>query len=182
MLKSKNIPFVFLFILVLATGCQQQPQGKQGVAEGKEETEAPEGNSEQRDTGPSRISIADIEDSELESFTEIQEEVRQVNQLAQDSIMTALEKANLDVQRFQEIRAVAQDPTTNTDVSRAELENFKVVYAEIEAIRSHADQRLDSLLGEEDISRERYAEISDALKMSPELRQRASQLQENEGN
>ena len=176
MLKGQNRILGLLLILFIASGCQQNPNEKQNNPESRDRMEESGENATPEESGPSRISISDITDSELQGHMEMQADVRELNARAQDSIMTALEEGNLDVQRFQEIGAVAQNPSTNTDVSRAELENFKTVYAEVEEIRKNLDKRIEERLEEAGITRERYGEISDALEMSPELQQRARNL------
>lgn len=87
-------------------------------------------------------------------------------------MLISLEKANLDIERFNEIRAVAEDPSTNSDVSRADLENFKTVYIELTEIEKQAEQKVAERLEQAGMSEERYMEISDAVENNPELQER----------
>jgi hypothetical protein len=157
--------------------CQDSYKKKQEHAnqEGKS-PEQTEHLRQQRDSSDFQGIAAQVSDSELQQFLTIKEVVDSINQELKEKTLIALEKGNMDIERFKEIRAVAQDPTTNTDVNRADLENFKTVYNELKEIQHQAEQKISDRLEEAGMEEDRYRKIDTAFQNSPALQERAGNL------
>jgi hypothetical protein len=157
--------------------CQDSYKKKQEPAnqEGKS-PEQTEHLRQQRDSSDFQGIAAQVSDSELQQFLTIKEVVDSINQELKEKTLIALEKGNMDIERFKEIRAVAQDPTTNTDVNRADLENFKTVYNELKEIQHQAEQKISDRLEEAGMEEDRYRKIDTAFQNSPALQERAGNL------
>jgi hypothetical protein len=156
-----------------------QDSYKKNQEDANQESKSPEQTEhlgQQRDSSGFQGTAAEVSDSELQQFLTIKEFVDSINQESKEKTRIALEKGNMDIERFKEIRAVAQDPSTNTDVSRADLENFKTVYNELKEIQNQAEQKISDRLEEAEMKEGRYREIDTAFQNSTALQERARNL------
>lgn len=162
-----------ILILSFLTACNEaanknREDNKAGSA-GQEQSRQPE---EQHDSATFQDTAVKLRKEELQQFLTIQPGIDSIIQESKVSMMKTLEIANLDIERFNEIRAVAEDPSTNNDVSRADLENFKTVYKELEETKRQTDENIAESLEQAGMTKERYKEISDALENNPGLQER----------
>lgn len=165
-----------ILILSFLTACNETANKKQednkAGSTGEEQSRQTE---QQHDSAAFRDTAIKVSKEELQQFLTIQPGIDSIIQESKVSMMKTLEKANLNIERFNEIRAVAEDPSTNNDVSRADLENFKTVYKELEEIKRQTDENLAESLEQAGLTNERYKEISDALKNNPDLQERVQE-------
>lgn len=167
----KSIYFGAAFVMMfLITACQETAFKGQEDSKGVSKQSGKSGLGNGSDTF--RDTVVKIGAEELEKFLTVQPEIDSIRSRSKEKMLISLEKANLDIERFNEIRAVAEDPSTNSDVSRADLENFKTVYIELEEIEGQAEKQISERLEQVGMSRERYMEISDAVENNPELQER----------
>ena len=154
------------------TGCQEtaykSQEDSKGVSSGHEESGTP---GQQNDSAAFRDTAVNVSEEELQKFLAIQPGIDSIRSASKEKMLISLEKANLDIERFNEVRMVAEDPSTNNDVSRADLENFKTVYKELEEIKRETDKNIAESLEQAGLTKERYEEISDALKTNPGLKE-----------
>lgn len=170
----KFIYFSAAFLMCFfITGCQEtaykSQEDSKGLSTGHEESGTPR---QQNDSAAFRDMAVKVSEEELQKFLAIQPGIDSIRSESKEKMLISLEKANLDIERFNEIRAVAEDPSTNSDVSRADLENFKTVYNELTEIEKQAEQKVAERLEQAGMSEERYMEISDAVENNPELQER----------
>lgn len=162
-----------ILIVTILTACNEAANKKQednnAGSPGQEQSRQTE---QQHDSAAFRDTAVKVSKEELKEFLTVQPGVDSIIQESKVSMMKTLEKANLDIERFNEIRAVAEDPSTNNDVSRADLENFKTVYKELEEIKRQTDENISESLEQTGMTNERYKEISAALKNNPDLQAR----------
>lgn len=64
------------------------------------------------------------------------------------------------------------DPNKEVETTEAESKQYKIVVAELEEIQPQFQQRMEKLIGESDLSKERYQQLVMALQKDPELQQR----------
>lgn len=162
-----------ILLVSFLTACNEaanknQEDNKAGST-GQEQSRQPE---QQNDSAAFRDTAVKVSKEELQQFLTVQPGIDSIIQESKVSMMKTLEKANLDIERFNEIRAVAEDPSTNNDVSRADLENFKTVYKELEEIKRQTDENIAESLEQAGLTNKRYNEISDALEDNPGLQER----------
>ena len=169
----KFIYFSAAFLMCFfITGCQEtaykSQEDSKRFSSGHEESGTP---GQQNDSAAFRDTAVKVGKDELQQFLTIQPRIDSLIQESKVVMMKTLEKGNLDIERFNEVRMVAEDPSTNNDVSRADLENFKTVYKELEEIKRETDKNIAESLEQAGLTKERYEEISDALKTNPGLKE-----------
>ena len=113
-----------------------------------------------------------VTDSELTEFAEVFQKMRMVNQEAQQEMIQVVQEQKLDLQRFNEIHQANMDPNKEVETTEAESKQYNIVVAELEEIQPQFQQRMEKLIGESDLSKERYQQLVMALQKDPELQQR----------
>ncbi|MCF8221664.1 MAG: DUF4168 domain-containing protein [Bacteroidales bacterium] len=121
-----------------------------------------------------------VSDKEIKQFVSAVKKVQVINQASQQKMMKAVENSGLDRQRFNEIYVAMQDPDTDVDSSDEEMEKFNKANTEIVKIQTEAEQELKKEILDQNLTIERYQEITMQLQNDPELMQKVQALiQEN---
>ncbi|WP_026915562.1 DUF4168 domain-containing protein [Christiangramia portivictoriae] len=118
----------------------------------------------------------EVTDSELNEFAEVFQKMRMVNQEAQQEMMQVVQGQEMDLQRFNEIHQANMDPNKEIETTEAESKKYKIVVAELEEIQPQFQQRMEKLIGESELSKERYQEMVMALQKDPALQQRLQKV------
>ncbi|WP_037320477.1 DUF4168 domain-containing protein [Salegentibacter sp. Hel_I_6] len=156
MIKSKKIAGL-LFAFTLGTASvfaqtQQLPQQQQQAVE------------------------VDVSDEELSKFAEAYQEIRMVNQKAQQEMAQKVEESGFDIQRFNEIHQASLDPNADVEVTEEEKTKHEEVVAEIEGMQGEFQEEMEEAISKNDLDVERYEKIAMALQTDTELQQRLQQL------
>lgn len=152
MLTFKKTTSLFvLFFLGIATIFAQQPQ------------QMPQQQQQQQ---------IDVDDSEMKQFALAFAEIQSVDQEIQEEMVGAVEEEGLDVQRFNEILNAQQDPNQEVDANEDELKQFASANQEIEKIQSKAQEKMQKVIEDSDLTIQRYQEIMGAVRSNPELQQK----------
>ncbi len=122
-----------------------------------------------------------VSDKEVKLFVSAVKEVQVINQESQQNMIKAVEEAELDIQRFNEIYGAMQDPNTDVDASDEEMEKFNKANTEIVGIQTEAQQKMEKEIVDQDLTIQRYQEINMQVQNDPELMQKVQTLLQEEG-
>lgn len=114
----------------------------------------------------------EVSDAELQKFADAFQQIRMINQEAQQEMLTVVEEEGMDVQRFNEIHQAAMDPAVEVEATQEELATHKEITSELEKMQGGFQSRMEQAITEQDLSLERYGQIAQSLQSSPELQER----------
>lgn len=114
----------------------------------------------------------EVSDEEVEQFAGAFKQIQDINQEAQQEMISSVEEAGLDVQRYNEIQQAQQNPDQQVDASDEELEQFKAATQEMGNIQVEAQQKMQEKIKEEGLTLARYQEIGSAIQSDPGLQKK----------
>ncbi len=115
---------------------------------------------------------ASVTDTEMEQFAGVFVELQTMNQQIQQEMMTAVQEEGIEVQRFNEIMNAQQDPNKEVDATQEELELFAAAGQAIQKIQRSAQQDMQKVITDSEISLNRYQSIMAAMQNDAGLQQR----------
>ena len=118
----------------------------------------------------------DVSDNELSKFADAYQEIRMVNQKAQQKMVKKVEDNGFEIQRFNEIHQASLDPNAEVEVSEEEKTKHKEVVAEIEGMQGDFQKEMEDAISKNELDVERYEKIAMALQTDTKLQQRLQQL------
>jgi len=121
----------------------------------------------------------EVSDSELQTFAQIMQEVQQAQKVSQGAMLKAIKDNGLEVQRYQEI-ARAQQKGQDANMSSEEEKAYQAVQEVLKQEQQKMRQKMNSILENYSMDRQRYIRISRALQKDQELQQRLQQLRQQQ--
>lgn len=120
----------------------------------------------------------EVTDNELVKFAETMEDIQEVQNSAQQEMVSVIQENGLDVQTFNEIYTQTQgNPNAQVDDVPAEtMENFNTATQQVVRIQESADERMVEAIESNGMNVERYQEIFMAVQQSPELQERLQSM------
>jgi len=115
---------------------------------------------------------ASVTDTEMEQFAGVFVELQTMNQQIQQEMVTAVQEEGIEVQRFNEIMNAQQDPNQEVDATQEELELFAAAGQAIQQIQQGAQQDMQKVITDSELSLPRYQSIMAALQNDAGLQQR----------
>lgn len=121
----------------------------------------------------------EVSDSELQTFAQIMQEVQQAQKASQSAMLKAIKDNGLEVQRYQEI-ARAKQQGQDANMSAEEEKAYQAVQEILKQEQQKMRQKMNSILENYSMDRQRYIRISRALQKDKELQQRLQQLRQQQ--
>lgn len=121
----------------------------------------------------------EVSDTELQTFAQIMQEVQQVQKNSQGTMLKAIKDNGLEVQRYQEI-ARAKQKGQDANMSSEEQKAYQAVQEVLKQEQQKMRQKMNSILENYSMDRQRYIRISRALQRDQELQQRLQQLRQQQ--
>lgn len=115
---------------------------------------------------------ASVTDTEMEQFAGVFVELQTMNQQIQQEMVTAVQEEGIEVQRFNEIMNAQQDPNKEVDATQEELELFAAAGQAIQKIQQSAQQDMQKVITDSELSLPRYQSIMAAMRNDSGLQQR----------
>lgn len=115
---------------------------------------------------------ASVTDTEMEQFAGVFVELQTMNQQIQQKMMTAVQEEGIEVQRFNEIMNAQQDPNQEVDATQQELETFAAAGQAIQQIQQSAQQDMQKVITDSELSLDRYQAIMAAMRNDAGLQQK----------
>ena len=113
-----------------------------------------------------------VTDTEMEQFAGVFVELQTMNQQIQQEMMTAVQEKGIEVERFNEIMNAQQDPNKKVDATQKELETFAAAGQAIQQIQQSAQQDMQKVITDSELSLPRYQSIMAAMRNDTGLQQR----------
>lgn len=113
-----------------------------------------------------------VSDADLKQFADAFMQVQEVDQQAQQEMVTAVMDKGMTVERFNELFQAQQNPAQEADATEAELSNYNEVMDEIMTIQENTQAEMEEKITDAGLTIDRYQEINLALQSSPELQQK----------
>lgn len=115
---------------------------------------------------------------EVEQFIEANNKAAEVQQKSQEKMLKAIEKEDLEINKFNQILEAQQQPQQEVDASKEELEAFNKAVQRIVKIQENMEKEIQTVL-EEEIGLNKYEEMAIAYQKDPEFQQRVHEMAEN---
>lgn len=129
----------------------------------------------QNTTMPQQSKI-EVSDSELSEFAKVFQQMRMVNQEAQQEMIQVVQDEDFELERFNEIHQANMDPEKEVETTDAEEKKYEVVVAELESIQPKFQEKMKSLIDGSSLSMERYQQLAMALQSDAALQQRLQEM------
>lgn len=113
-----------------------------------------------------------VSDADLKQFADAFMQVQEVDQQAQQEMVTAVMDKGMTVERFNELFQAQQNPAQEADATEEELSNYDEVMDEIMTIQENTQAEMEEKITDAGLTIDRYQEINLALQSSPELQQK----------
>ncbi len=118
---------------------------------------------------------SEVSDEELEKFAVAFSEVQIIDQQLQEEMMNAVEAKDIDVARFNDYLEAQQNPDLEFDADNKELEQFETTFKAIEELHDTAEQEMQQVIVDNELSVERYQQIAKSVQEDPALLQKLQQ-------
>ncbi len=134
--------------------------------------------SQQPQQMPQRQNV-DVSDQELQKFSNALEKVNTIQQNAQKEMVVAVNDAGLDVQTYNTAVKQMRNAQAPGEVELSEEKINKVQKASknVQSIQEQMQQDVKNAIEEEDMKRQRFQQILQAMRTDPSLKQRMQKIQ-----
>ena len=118
----------------------------------------------------------EVTDAELTEFAQIFQQVRVVNQQAQQEMIQVVQEEDFELQRFNEIHQTKMNPQKEAELTEKEEKQYALVVEELETIQPKFQKKMENIISESELSMERYQQLAMALRSNPELQKRLQEM------
>lgn len=118
----------------------------------------------------------DVDDNELTKFAEAFQEIRMINQQAQQKMVSAVEEEGLEIQQFNEMYKASMDPNQKVEASDKEKEKYESAVKSIEEMQSGIQEEMETAVSKKGFTTERYEKLAMALQTDKGLQQRLQKI------
>lgn len=122
----------------------------------------------------------DFSNDELQKFVSAATKAQEVQEARQQEMISAIEEEDLDVNRFNEIMAVKQGKSQETDVSDEEMQSFDAAAQKVMEHQRIMQTEIAEAIEEEGITMDTYQQIFLAYQQSPKIQKKITKLLEKE--
>ncbi|MFV8224554.1 DUF4168 domain-containing protein [Christiangramia aquimixticola] len=129
----------------------------------------------QTTTLPQQESV-EVSKDELTEFAQVFQQMRMVNQQAQQQMLAVVQEEDLELKRFNAIHEAKSDPNKNIETTEVEDKKYALVIAEFQSIQPEIQKKMENIIKESELSLERYQQLAMALRSNAELQQRLQQI------
>lgn len=120
----------------------------------------------------------DVSDQELEAVVDIALQAQQIQQKMQMEMQQLVQDSDLSMQRFQMIYMSKQNPqmADSINVSAEEEKAFQALQPELQKLNTNAQQQIDAVVQESEITQQRLKQIQQAFQADQQLQQRFQKM------
>ena len=126
----------------------------------------------------------DYSEKELQTFVDANKEVAQIQNAAEQEMISAIEEHKLDVKVFNEILMAKQNPNAEPEASEEQLTKFDQAIGDVMQIQQKTENKMQKAIQDAGMNVEEYQQIMMAYQQSPEVQQKVNELigKVNQGN
>ncbi|PSP19383.1 MAG: hypothetical protein BRC58_00980 [Cyanobacteria bacterium QS_8_64_29] len=178
--------------LLLAGSVPGLAQNQQQSSQTEQSSQA---ESQQSQTQPSQVEPAqDVSSAELDQFAQALQKIRQIQKQTQQKRLKAIERSELNQQKFfailksKQSKSQFQDSSSGQsqaepDATQAEMQEFRRVSQKLMQLQKQANSQKQQAVEQVGLNRQRFNRILAALKQDTELRKRLQQtMQDSQGS
>lgn len=131
--------------------------------------------------GTSAVAQEKVSDTELNQFANAVNSIQSINQEAQSTMLEVVEQSGFDLEKFNATYEAAMNNDTETlnQLSEEETKKFESIMARFEAMQAVFQKQMEDAIAKQQISMDRFNEISAMLENDFELQTRLQELMEN---
>ncbi len=162
---------VFVLSLLFLIGCQQGTEQEAEDIQPGDPATGEQGVQGMPGEAMPQQSVS-VSEEELELFAEAAIEAQEIDQLAQQEMMTSVEESGMDVQRYSEIQQSTQMPEMDAGVSAEEMEAYQAITRQLEQIQEASEAEKEKKVNQVDgMTFDRYMQILQAIQTDQQLHQ-----------
>ena len=124
---------------------------------------------------PQQVQV-EVSDEELTEFAQVFQQMRVINQEAQQEMIAVVQDQEFELKRFNEIHMAKQDPNETVETTDVEDKKYNLVVAELQTIQPKFQKKMETVISDSDLSMERYQKLAMALRTDTELQQRLQEM------
>ena len=124
---------------------------------------------------PQQVQV-EVSDEELTEFAQVFQQMRVINQEAQQEMIAVVQDQEFELKRFNEIHMAKQDPNEPVETTDVEDKKYNLVVAELQTIQPKFQKKMETVISDSDLSMERYQKLAMALRTDAELQQRLQEM------
>ena len=118
----------------------------------------------------------EVSDSELSEFAKVFQQMRMLNQQAQQEMIEVVQDSDIELERFNEIHQGNMDPEKDVKTTAIEDKKYEVVVTKLESIQPEFQDKMKSLIDKSSLSIERYQQLAMALQSNASLQKRFQEM------
>lgn len=118
----------------------------------------------------------EITSDELEKFASALGNIQTVNQSAQKEMMTAVQSADMNIERFNELSQAQQNPNAKVEASPDEMEKFNTASQKVQKVQQNAQAKMQTKIEKAGLTVNRYQEIAAVVQNDPEMQKKLQEL------
>lgn len=120
----------------------------------------------------------DVSDQELQAVVDFAVQAQKIQQEVQMKMQQMVQESDLSMQRFQMIFMSKQNPqmADSINVTAEEEKEFQTLEPEVKKMNQNAQQKIDAILQESDLTQQRLQEIQKAFQADQQLRQKFQKM------
>lgn len=115
---------------------------------------------------------SEVSDAELTTFANAYQKLQIQNQVAQQTMVKAIEDEGMGVERFSEIQQAVLDPNKEVDASDAEMELHGKALAKIEEMQPELEKIVEEQITSTGMTRERFEALAMVIQQDRTLQER----------
>ncbi|MGM0441356.1 MAG: DUF4168 domain-containing protein [Elusimicrobiota bacterium] len=173
--KFRNLGIAGLVVVGLMACSSGEEKSAEPEQETQAEAETEANQQEAMPQQPEAVESSDIEDEELEKFSEAMESIRPITSEAQSDMAKTIEDSDVSMERYQEV-TMAQQQGQEADLSAEEEQQFQEINEKLQKLQTDIQEKQIKGIEEAGLDVERFQQISNALQQDPELQQRFSEI------
>ena len=150
-----SVAFTFMFLGFIAQA-QVQPQSPQKKMQHQEKQQ--------------------LSDSTLQQFAGALKVVQTMNESVQKEMGETVQKAGMEVERYQEIAMASQNPDVELEMKANEKQKVKQINKDLQQLQIKVQTEMQSEITKQGLTVERYQELATIIQSDPELMQRFQQI------
>ncbi len=121
----------------------------------------------------------DVNDAELEKFAEVFQQMRMVQQQAQQEMVEVVKDENIELKRFNEIHQASMNPNAEIETTPEEDKKYKAVVAELQTLQPKFQKEMEEVIANSDMTMERYQQLAMALRTDADLQKRLQEMMQS---
>lgn len=161
-INLKNISIILFSLLMFASAFAGNMQQEQELSK-EQKQELPEVKT-------------NFSEATLANFIKASKSIEQIQQQTEQEMIKAVEKENLNVDRFNEIAQAKQNPEVELNVTDKELKSFETAINQFEQIQVQMQSKMEDAIKEKNIGLDEYKEIVYAYHQNKEFQQKINSM------